>query len=480
MAANTDANTEANATQVSRPSNSPARTMQSGVWPDLPAALSEQAVLPEHADYWRLRSSYMRVGTPGVVLRPRHEDEVALAIGYAGTVRGELGTAVPFSVRSGGHGISGSSTNTDGIVLDLSHLRDIELLDVQAGTFRVGAGATWGDVAAVLTPHDLALSTGNFGDTGVGGLATAGGVGYLARSQGLTIDHVQRVKLATADGRVRWVDAHHEPDLFWAVRGGATQVGIALEFEITAPRLHSSSGDAAIIHQHIQYQVSDLPAFTEAWGDWIRAAPREAESFLMIQPAGNGRAVVEARNVWANDDTDAAIPTLQAAESLGRVLGNQAQICSYPAIIPTPRQQHTGQQRIQMRDVLVDRADAELGAALAASLTHSATLLTELRALGGAVSDVDALATAWAGRHQEVLAATWVHPRDIAAIDASFAPIQALGTGMYGAYSSDTRPSAAQLTWPGETGRKLRAVTEQADPDLLFDQGLHLRATPTQ
>lgn len=169
---------------------------------------------------------------------------------------------------------------------------------------------------------------------------------------------------------------------------------------------------------------------------------------------------------------------LQSSGDLAHVLGGQAQIVAYPDIIPTPWQPHTGQQRINMRDVLVDHADAELGGALAALLDHGTTILAELRALGGAVADVAADATAWAGRHQEVLAATWARPDGIDRIDESFAPLEALGTGMYGAYSSDMRPAAAALTWSGETGRRLREIAERHDPELLFDQGLHLRAQP--
>ena len=157
------------------------------------------------------------------------------------------------------------------------------------------------------------------------------------------------------------------------------------------------------------------------------------------------------------------------------MLQNQAQVVPYPAIIPTPRSPHVGQQRIQMRDVLVDHADAELGAAITEALGHRATILAELRALGGAVADVAPDATAWAGRHQEVLAATWTQPLGLAEVDASFAPLQALGTGTYGAYSSDTRASAAALAWPGATGARLRRIAEQADPERLFDRGLVLR-----
>lgn len=444
-------------------------------WPELPASLLGAAVTPGSGDYAMRRSSYMAVGSPELVVVARDEEDVAAAIGYAAAVRRESGERVPVSVRSGGHGISGVSTNAGGIVIDLASLNRVALIEPSSGLFRAGAGASWGDVAPVLAAHDRALTAGNFGDTGVGGLATAGGVGYFARSQGLTLDHVRRVRLATADGRVRWVDEEHEPDLFWAVRGGATQVGIAVDLELDAPLVGSEAGGATIIHQHLQYVVDDLPGFFESWGEWIRSAPREAESFLMVQRAGGGRHVVETRNVWANDDVESAMPTLRTAtEELGPVAGGNTVATPYPNIIPTPRQPHSGQQRIKMRDVLVDRADGEFGAALERMLADGTTLVGDIRALGGAVSDVDAAATAWAGRHQELVAAAWFSPAGDDRIDEAFAPIQALGTGLYGAYSSDTRTSAAELAWPGETGERLRAIKREADPERLFDRGLVL------
>ena len=444
-------------------------------WPELPADLAPIAVGQGSREYPMLRSNYMAVGSPELVLVARDADDVAASIAYAADARRESGARIPVSVRSGGHGISGSSTNAGGIVLDLSRLDRVEALDPSAATFRAGAGASWGDVAPVLAAQDRALTAGNFGDTGVGGLATAGGVGYFARSQGLTLDHVRRVRLATADGRVRWVDAEHDPDLFWAVRGGATQVGIAVELELDAPLIGSEAGGATIIHQNLQYVVDDLPGFFRDWGEWIRSAPREAESFLMIQRAGGGRHVVNARNVWANDDVEAAMPTLRAAtEEIAPGAGGNAVATPYPSIIPTPRSPHLGQQTIKMRDVLVDRSDEEFGAALEQVLADGSTIVGDVRALGGAVADVDPAATAWAGRHQELVAAAWFNPVGEAGIDEAFAPVQALGTGLYGAYSSDTRASAAELAWPGATGERLRAIKRAADPERLFDRGLVL------
>lgn len=450
-----------------------------GDWPGLPTELGGVAIANGERGYQQLRSTYMKVGQPSLVVMASTEAQVQAAVRYAAEVRRTTGERVPFSVRSGGHGISGSATNDHGIVLDVSRLKRVQLIDANSGLVQVQAGARWGDVAGVLAPYDLALTSGNYGDTGVGGLATAGGVGYFARSQGLTLDHVERVRLVSADGSVRWVDAQHEPELFWAVRGGATQAGVAIDFVLQAPSLHSKAGNASILSQDIQYLIADLPQFTRDWGDWMRQAPREAESFLMIQDAGDGRFVARASNVWANDDHSAADTTLTAALSLAPAMQHETHTVPYTTIVPTPRSQHSGQQRIVMRDVLVNTCNEELGAAMAESLRHGTTLLGELRALGGAVADVSANATAWAGRHQEVLAATWVNPAATQTVDESFAPLRSLGTGKYGAYSSDTRPSAAALAWPGETGRRLRAVADQVDPERLFDQGLVLPREPT-
>ena len=446
--------------------------MMTTTLPEVSADLAARVVRPDDDEYAYVRSSYMAVGSPQVVIMAETDDDVAAGIRYAAEARERSGERIPFAVRSGGHGIAGTSTNTGGIVLDLSRMKNIDWDGVHV---RAQAGAGWGAVSQVLAPHDRVITSGNFGDTGVGGLATAGGIGFFARSQGLTIDRVRRAKLATADGNVRWIDAEHEPELFWAVRGGATQVGIVTEVELEPVHLGTEHGGASVIHQEVQYLTSDLPAFTRAWGDWIDAAPREAESFLMLQSAGDGRFVVRGRTVWAGDDADAATPVLTEALQLADVMRHDAAIVPYPAIVPAPGSVHAGQQTIHMRDVLVEHAEEEVGAAMAAALTHEATVVGELRALGGAVSDVAADATAWAGRSQRALAGTWVQPRSMAVEDASFAPLQELGTGTYAAYSSDTRPSASALAWPGATGSRLRAISELVDPNALFDGGHTLR-----
>lgn len=444
-------------------------------WPALPDELRDVVVLPEDVrEYSSVQSSYMKVGKPGAVFLPTTESKASAVVRYASSLRKAI-PGTPFSVRSGGHGIAGTSTNDGGIILDLKKMNRIKVLGAQTGIVQVEAGAIWGDVALALAPHNLALTSGNFGDTGVGGLATTGGLGYFARSQGLTLDCMRSAKLLTADGTVRWVDAENEPDLFWAVRGGGAQVGIALEFVFHARLVGSSKGQATVIKQTAQYLATDLAEFTKRWGAWIKAAPEDVESFLMVQKIDASRFVVRATNIWANDDVKAAGPTFAAALQIAQVLEHSSVTMAYSNVVPCPRSPHYGQQNIIMRDVLVDHADASLGEALAQSLRSRGVLVGELRALGGAVAKVKTGATAWAGRHQEALVGIWANPSGDAAVDEAFAPLQKLGTGAYGAYSSDTRPSFADLAWPGATGDRLREISERVDPERLFDYGLTVR-----
>ncbi len=191
---------------------------------DVPAGL--RAIEPGDFEYPDVRATYMRGGAPGVVLQPASTEQVVEALAFA-----RRHPELPLALRSGGHGVSGRSTNDGGIVIDLRHLSDIEVIDPERRLVRIGAGARWMQVAAALGEYGWALTSGDYGGVGVGGLATAGGIGFLAREHGLTIDHLRAVELVLADGSVVRADADDNADLFWAVRGAGANVGIVTSFE---------------------------------------------------------------------------------------------------------------------------------------------------------------------------------------------------------------------------------------------------------
>lgn len=440
---------------------------------EIPESIQKLLITKSESRYQSVRSSYMKVGTPELIFMARTTADVANVVKYVATLK-KVDDKLAFSVRSGGHGMSGSSTNSDGIVLDLSEMRTVELIDREKKLVRVQAGADWGTVAKALAPEDLVISSGNFGDVGVGGLGSSGGIGYFTRSQGLTIDHIKAAVLVTADGTVHTLDATHEPDLFWGIRGGASQLGVITEFIFEATHLQSDTKDAAIIYQRLTYTTEDIAQFVADWGNWATTAPREITSFLTVQKARAGSFNISASNVWSTTDTVKATPVLEAAAAIAPLIEHNATITPYPTIIPHPESEHRGQQRIQIWNGLIDKADQQLGDAIAETFKNPLTLVLELRSIGEAMNDIAVEDTAWAARQQEAFVSVWMMPQEEAQQARAFAPIAHLSTGVYGAYSSNTSVEMANQAWPGQTGERLRALISRYDPQHLFNNGIHL------
>jgi FAD/FMN-containing dehydrogenase len=185
---------------------------------------------------------------------------------------------LPLSIRSGGHGLSGRSTNDGGVVIDLSRMNAIKVLDRATRRVRIEPGARWMDVAAALAPYGWALSSGDCGGVGVGGLATAGGVGWFVREHGLTIDHLRAVEMVLSDGSVVRASDEEHPDLFWAVRGAGANFGIVTSFEFEVDEV-GPVGWAQLV-----FDASDTAALIEKWGAAIETSPRDLTSAFIIAP----------------------------------------------------------------------------------------------------------------------------------------------------------------------------------------------------
>lgn len=229
----------------------------------IPAELAGKVVSPSDQRYPRFRSTYTTVGSPAAVVLPESSHDIAAALRLAQ----EAGLQV--AIRSGGHGLSGSGTNNGGLVIDLRALNQIEIIDRGSRLVRIEAGARWAEVAEALTPHGLAISSGDHGNVGVGGIATGGGVGWLVRQYGLTIDHVRAVEVVLPNGTVVRADAATEPDLLWVVRGAGAGAGIAVAFEIEAMELRN------VGYAQMLSPVDPAGETLRRWADVIAQAPRE-------------------------------------------------------------------------------------------------------------------------------------------------------------------------------------------------------------
>jgi alkanesulfonate monooxygenase SsuD/methylene tetrahydromethanopterin reductase-like flavin-dependent oxidoreductase (luciferase family)/FAD/FMN-containing dehydrogenase len=397
------------------------------------------AIEPGDKAYKKVRSTYIRSGSPGLVLQPADAAEVAEALAFA---REQV---VPLAVRSGGHGISGRSTNDGGIVIDVGRLDEVTLLG--GNNVRLGPGARWGNVAQALAPHGLGMSSGDYGDVGVGGLATAGGIGFLARKHGLTIDHVTGAEIVLADGRLVRAD----DDLLWAIRGAGGNFGIVTTFELEAYPVGN------VVFSSMAFDARATAELLERWGAVVEAAPRELTSFLNLAAQ---RGIAQLYSVYAGDDTDAAIDALTPLLEIGPLLDQQAQLVPYPAIVAPQGGIHRGGSTWDFRSGLLDHLTPEASKAIAMLDAP----MVQIRSVGGAVNDVDPRATAYPHRTQNFALSAVGHKLD-ARWDAEVYPHT---NGLY--LSFDSRPDRLQDAFGGETLERLRALKALYDPDNVFNQ----------
>jgi FAD/FMN-containing dehydrogenase len=212
---------------------------------------------------------------PALIARAADVADVVSAVNFGR----ENGLTV--AVRGGGHNGPGLGTCDDGLVIDLSQMRGVRV-DPASGTVRVGGGCVWGDVDHATHAFGLAVPSGIFSTTGVGGLTLGGGTGHLARKYGLTIDNLLSVDMVLADGRFVTASAEENPDLFWAVRGGGGNFGVVTSFLFKGSPVHTVYGGP------IFWPLEKAGELLHLWQDFMCAAPDDIYSyfgFATVPPA---------------------------------------------------------------------------------------------------------------------------------------------------------------------------------------------------
>ncbi|WP_129788775.1 LLM class flavin-dependent oxidoreductase [Promicromonospora panici] len=426
----------------------------------LPSELAARAVEPGDREYPAVRHNYLRSGAPGLVLRPANVDEVASSLAWVQK------QDVEFAVRSAGHGISGRSTNDGGVVLSMSGMRSVEVVDEATRRVRIGAGATWGEVAATLAPRGWAITSGDYGGVGVGGLGTTGGIGFLGRLQGLTIDHVVAAEVVTADGRVLHASRDEHPDLFWALRGAGGNMGVVTWLEIEV----GAVGD--VVFSQMTLDATDTAGLLEKWGAAVEAAPRGLTSFMYLSAGRRGQGpMAQLMTVFAAEgadaDPDEAIAQLEVLADAGPLLGHQAQLLPYSGIVRQEDAHHSGGGDPSARSGLLDHLDQGTSRAIERLLTSGESYFTSIRATGGAGNDVAPDATAYSHRHQNFSLSALGGSQDRLnqAWDAEIGPVM---DGSYLSFDTDSRPERLLEAFPEPTFARLRTVKAVYDPSNVF------------
>jgi FAD/FMN-containing dehydrogenase len=421
----------------------------------------------DDAEYDEARTPYfpVRIGKPVAVVQPKHADDVAIVVNAARR------TGLPLFVRSGAHHAAAHSTG-DGLLIDLRSLNKIDI-DVAGQTAWVETGLTAREVAWALEPHGLAIGFGDIGSVGIGGLTLGGGIGFLSRRYGMTIDNVLAAEIVTADGRVHTIDHEHEPDLFWAIRGGGGNYGVVTKFRYrlaSVPQVHGGSLILAATPETIAGLAQVCAEADDALTVISTVMPAPPMPFIPAEM--QGQIVIDAVVCYAGNSGQAE-EALRPLREIATPVLDMVQPMPYAALMDEepPVRGHP----VAVRAMFGDHIDESVGATILEGLNRSDSWLrfVQFRVLGGAISRIAPDATAYAHRKSPIMMiiARALEDNELGAQQWT----EKLATELYqgddgayinffGAHDGDRIEAA----YPPETLARLRRIKASYDPSNLF------------
>jgi hypothetical protein len=438
--------------------------------PDLRAAITGRLITPEDAEYDAARTVF--VGGvdkhPAVIVRVADARDVARVI----TVARETG--LELAIRSGGHSNGAYGMSEGGVVIDLRDLQSLDI-DVDGRTAWAGAGLTAGEYSKAAGAHGLATGFGDTGSVGLGGITTGGGIGYLVRKFGLTIDDLLAVEVVIAAGEILEADAEHHPDLFWAIRGGGGNFGVVTRFRF---RLHDVPG--------IVGGMLLLPATPDVIAGFIaaaEAAPEELSTIANVMPAPpmpfvpeehHGKLAIMALLCYAGD-AEAGQQAIAPFRALATPIADMVHPMPYPEIYPPDSDEY--HPTAAVRTMFIERVDRTVAETILEQLggANAQMAVAQLRVLGGAMARVSSDATAFAHRKSRImanLAAIYGDPADRDRLEgwvSRFADrLRQDDQGAYVNFLGIEGDERVRAAYPGATWDRLVGIKRRYDPTNLF------------
>jgi FAD/FMN-containing dehydrogenase len=405
---------------------------------------------------------------PALIVRVANATDVSRVVALARE------SGVELAIRSGGHSVAGHSTTDGGIVLDLSEMKGLEI-DLERHTAWAESGLTTGEYTVAVGAHGLATGFGDTGSVGIGGITLGGGVGYLVRKHGLTIDDLLAAEVVSADGELLRVDAETHPDLFWAIRGGGGNFGGATRFRYRLHEVSTIVGGMLI-----------LPATPEVIHSFVAeadAAPEELSTIanIMVAPPMpfvpaevHGRLVIMAMLVYAGE-SEAGERVIAPFRALGTPIADMVKPMRYPEIYPPEEGDY--HPVASARTMFLDTIDRPVAETIVEYLQASSAQMAvaQIRVLGGAMARVPAGATAFAHRSSRIMvnvAALYERPDEAAVHEpwlSGFAAALRQGEGgAYVGFLGDEGEARIREAYPGSTFDRLAAIKGRYDPTNLF------------
>jgi len=441
-------------------------------------------IMPADADFAaaRLTNNTAADAWPALIA------QAASATDVAAVVRWVRANGQPLAIRSGGHSICGHSTGDGVVVLDLRKLNAIEIDPSPAAAWAwAGAGATAGEYTKAAYARGRATSFGDTASVGLGGLVGGGGIGWLVRKYGLTIDSLLAAELVTADGELITASANEHTDLFWALRGGGGNFGVVTRYQL-ALRPIGQVVHGMLLMPATRDNVRQVLAIGMAAPDdltlmpYVMAIPPMEE----VPAREHGRLGLWVDTLWAGPAA-AGAPVLAALRELGPLLIDNVAEKPYPDVYPPP---HEGAERggWTSSSIFLDAADSDVHEVVERMLAAPpGECVAIFRVLGGAAARVPSDATAYAWRERQLL--VWImgfwsgtdpalkasHGAWVGEFRAALAPY---GTGAFASFMGDDSAEALATVYPPATLARLRDVKRRYDPDNFFR--LNLNVVPAE
>jgi FAD/FMN-containing dehydrogenase len=397
----------------------------------------------------------------------------------AEVVRAAAETHTPLSVRGGGHAYARYGLIDGGIVLDLRGLNGLAF-DIAARTGTAQGGVTAGTYTVAAAESELATGFGDTASVGIAGLTLGGGIGFLSRRDGLTIDNLLSAEVVLADGSIVTASDAEHPELFWALRGGGGNFGVVTSLRLRLNETPVVTGGLMAFRADGD-TVADLVAAAGAAPDelstMVNVMKAPPAPFLPSELHGHPIVVALACHSGRLEDAAAALAPLRAAGSL---IADLVRTQPYPAMFGVAAQP-VG-MRPFLRTGFVESFDAERAnrAIELVGQAPTATALVNLRLMGGAIGRISADATAFAHRDRAIMASVSAIDADpeLAARAGEWADATAqqlaIGGAGYASFVTATDSEAAEAAYPGSTLERLIDTKRRYDPFNLFCSNLNI------
>lgn len=425
------------------------------------AGLDGEVVTADHHDYDQRRCVWNGLfdRRPAAIVRARNRDDVVK------TLRVATNHEVLLAIRCGGHSLPGLSTCDGGIVLDMSAFNGVTV-DVGSRIAEVGGGALLGDMDRAAVPHGLVVPAGVVSHTGAAGLTLGGGMGFLSRRLGLTIDSLLGAELVTADGRIVTTDAEAEPELFWGLRGGGGNFGVVTKFRF---RMHELG---SVLVGRWVYPRSTCAAVLRNYFHLTAVAPRQLTTCFTLTASSLSVTAVWSGSALGAERAVKAFGALERAET--EMLGGQ----TFLELQRRSDDHFCWGRRIYAKGGFFTAPYDAMIACFEESIADSPTPDSELYVLqlGGAISDVSEDATAYSGRAAGfywIVEPVWDHAHDDArcmawgrAVGKRLATMSEAGN--YVNEQADTDSEVARSAYGADKYARLGRLKARFDPTNLF------------